>query len=304
MDSPLKRQKYRLDLEELNCGLNRLTLFSLVPELNAVYVKSKQYIDWRFSPLNSEGRNKLTDISYLENLIPARFLMPSFYSPDIAEWIHRPHGDLEFLIKETKDKIKYLSDCFVNELYAPSPLNDIVKLSKAVYVLTGRREDTEEVREYISKSRSIDTSVMIYKEVDNVYPTDQIKIVTRKIMPHVANGGVVIIPTNSRYIIDTLNIYTYINSLEDVNFDIQTKLEQCGLEDLFTLENEGCIDIELSLDVEDLGIYYCTGDQVIEYDQGLYGKHAYKLEELETWLDRAGNRLKDFMHGAGVIPRN
>ena len=90
---------------------------------------------------------------------------------------------------------------------------------------------------------------------------------------------------------DAVNTYLYLGTLkEEYNLDVEEIIEDENLQDF---------DPETSISEKELGVYFFTGNKIINYEAGEYGVYFRDFREVTEKVDRANKILTDYIYLQG-----
>lgn len=129
--------------------------------------------------------------------------------------------------------------------------------------------------------------LIIDEPEENLHPENQTKLIDLLIQFATQNNNKVLITTHSPLITDTVNHYIYLNKLKEYDFDVAKIIEEHDLQYL----NENT-----SIPREQVGIYFFTGDKIIDYETGYYGIYVRNFREVRDSLNKSSQVLTDYIY--------
>jgi hypothetical protein len=96
-----------------------------------------------------------------------------------------------------------------------------------------------------------------------------------------------LITTHSPILTDILNNYVYLHTLKSYEVDVTKIIEDNQLKNL---------NPEISIAKEDLGVYFFTGDKIIDYGTSQYGVYFRNFKEVINSVQKSGEILTNHIY--------
>lgn len=123
----------------------------------------------------------------------------------------------------------------------------------------------------------------------NLHPENQIRLMDILIQFVSEHDNRVLITTHSPILTDILNNYVYIHTLKKNSVDVKKIIEDHQLKNL---------NPDISIAKEDLGVYFFTGDQIIDYGTSQYGVYFRNFREIINSLQKSGEVLTNYIYSS------
>jgi predicted ATPase len=131
--------------------------------------------------------------------------------------------------------------------------------------------------------------LMIDEPEVNLHPENQIKLINILIQ-FIQNetGNKVLITTHSSMLANAINNYIYLDVLKrEKGFNVKKIIEENKLK---------CVDSSISISQDKVGVYFFTGDRIIDYESSDYGIYFMNFREVENNLDNSLRILTDYIY--------
>ncbi|MEA5578402.1 AAA family ATPase [Anabaena sp. UHCC 0451] len=134
-----------------------------------------------------------------------------------------------------------------------------------------------------------DNFLMIDEPEVNLHPENQIKFLNILIQfVQSQTGNKVLITTHSSILANAINNYIYLDILKNQNgVNVEKIIEDNKLY---------YVDSSVSIAKEKVGVYFFTGDKIIDYESGDYGIYFRNFREVENNLDKSLRILTDYIY--------
>ncbi|GCA95397.1 ATP-binding protein [Microcystis aeruginosa 11-30S32] len=129
--------------------------------------------------------------------------------------------------------------------------------------------------------------LMIDEPEVNLHPENQIRLMDILVQFVTEHDNRVLITTHSPILTDILNNYVYLHTLKSYDVDVTKIIEDNQLKNL---------NPEISLAKEDLGVYFFTGDKIIDYGTSQYGVYFRNFKEVINSVQKSGEILTNHIH--------
>lgn len=129
--------------------------------------------------------------------------------------------------------------------------------------------------------------LMIDEPEVNLHPENQIRLMDILVQFVTEHDNRVLITTHSPILTDILNNYVYLHTLKSYDVDVIKILEDNQLKNL---------NPEISLAKEDLGVYFFTGDKIIDYGTSQYGVYFRNFKEVINSVQKSGEILTNHIY--------
>ena len=131
--------------------------------------------------------------------------------------------------------------------------------------------------------------LFIDKPETKLHPYNQIKLVDLLIQFATSKlNNRVLITTHSPLLTDAVNTYLYLGTLkEEYNLDV---------EEIITGKNLKDFNPETSISEEELGVYFFTGNKIIDYEAKEYSVYFRDFREVTEKVNRANKILTDYIY--------
>jgi predicted ATPase len=130
---------------------------------------------------------------------------------------------------------------------------------------------------YLAKEKN--NFLMIDEPEVNLHPENQIRLMDILVQFVTEHDNRVLITTHSPILTDILNNYVYLHTLKSYDVDVTKIIEDNQLKNL---------NPEISLAKEDLGVYFFTGDKIIDYGTSQYGVYFRNFTEVINSVQKSG----------------
>lgn len=167
-----------------------------------------------------------------------------------------------FKFDETKDLPMYLASSSVNQL-------------TVLYLYL----------KYWAKEKN--NFLMIDEPEVNLHPENQIRLMDILVQFVTDYDNRVLITTHSPILTDILNNYVYLHTLKSYDVDVAKIIEDNQLKNL---------NPEISIAKEDLGVYFFTGDKIIDYGTSQYGVYFRNFKEVINSVQKSGEILTNHIY--------
>lgn len=129
--------------------------------------------------------------------------------------------------------------------------------------------------------------LMIDEPEVNLHPENQIRLMDILVQFVTEHNNRVLITTHSPILTDILNNYVYLHTLKSYDVDVTKIIEDNQLKNL---------NPEISLAKEDLGVYFFTGDKIIDYGTSEYGVYFRNFKEVINSVQKSGEILTNHIY--------
>ena len=129
--------------------------------------------------------------------------------------------------------------------------------------------------------------LMIDEPEVNLHPENQIRLMDILVQFVTEHDNRVLITTHSPILTDILNNYVYLHTLKSYGVDVTKIIEDNQLKNL---------NPEISLAKEDLGVYFFTGDKIIDYGTSQYGVYFRNFTEVINSVQKSGEILTNHIY--------
>ncbi|MDB9404956.1 AAA family ATPase [Microcystis aeruginosa CS-1036] len=129
--------------------------------------------------------------------------------------------------------------------------------------------------------------LMIDEPEVNLHPENQIRLMDILVQFVTEHNNRVLITTHSPILTDILNNYVYLHTLKSYGVDVTKIIEDNQLKNL---------NPEISLAKEDLGVYFFTGDKIIDYGTSQYGVYFRNFTEVINSVQKSGEILTNHIY--------
>lgn len=129
--------------------------------------------------------------------------------------------------------------------------------------------------------------LMIDEPEVNLHPENQIRLMDILVQFVTEHDNRVLITTHSPILTDILNNYVYLHTLKSYGVDVTKIIEDNQLKNL---------NPEISLAKEDLGVYFFTGDKIIDYGTSEYGVYFRNFKEVINSVQKSGEILTNHIY--------
>ncbi|REJ55505.1 MAG: ATP-binding protein [Microcystis aeruginosa DA14] len=129
--------------------------------------------------------------------------------------------------------------------------------------------------------------LMIDEPEVNLHPENQIRLMDILVQFVTEHNNRVLITTHSPILTDILNNYVYLHTLKSYDVDVTKIIEDNQLKNL---------NPEISLAKEDLGVYFFTGDKIIDYGTSQYGVYFRNFTEVINSVQKSGEILTNHIY--------
>ncbi|RPH91333.1 MAG: ATP-binding protein [Chroococcales cyanobacterium metabat2.561] len=129
--------------------------------------------------------------------------------------------------------------------------------------------------------------LMIDEPEVNLHPENQIRLMDILVQFVTEHDNRVLITTHSPILTDILNNYVYLHTLKSYDVDVTKIIEDNQLKNL---------NPEISIAKEDLGVYFFTGDKIIDYGTSQYGVYFRNFKEVINSVQKSGEILTNHIY--------
>ena len=129
--------------------------------------------------------------------------------------------------------------------------------------------------------------LMIDEPEVNLHPENQIRLMDILVQFVTEHDNRVLITTHSPILTDILNNYVYLHTLKSYDVDVTKIIEDNQLKNL---------NPEISIAKEDLGVYFFTGDKIIDYGTSEYGVYFRNFKEVINSVQKSGEILTNHIY--------
>jgi predicted ATP-dependent endonuclease of OLD family len=136
-------------------------------------------------------------------------------------------------------------------------------------------------------AREKNNFLMIDEPEVNLHPENQIRLMDILVQFVTEHDNRVLITTHSPILTDILNNYVYIHTLKSYDVDVTKIIEDNQLKNLSP---------EVSIAKEDLGVYFFTGDKIIDYGTSQYGVYFRNFREVINSVQKSGEILTNHIY--------
>jgi predicted ATPase len=131
--------------------------------------------------------------------------------------------------------------------------------------------------------------LMIDEPEVNLHPENQIKLIN-VLIQFIQNetGNKVLITTHSSILANAINNYIYLDVLKSQHgVNVKKIIEENKLK---------YVNSSISISKDKVGVYFFTGDRIIDYESGDYGIYFMNFREVENNLDNSLRILTDYIY--------
>jgi predicted ATPase len=131
--------------------------------------------------------------------------------------------------------------------------------------------------------------LMIDEPEVNLHPENQIKLIN-VLIQFIQNetGNKVLITTHSSILANAINNYIYLDVLKSQHgVNVKKIIEENKLK---------YVNSSISISKDKVGVYFFTGDKIIDYESGDYGIYFMNFREVENNLDNSLRILTDYIY--------
>lgn len=129
--------------------------------------------------------------------------------------------------------------------------------------------------------------LMIDEPEVNLHPENQIRLMDILVQFVTEHNNRVLITTHSPILTDILNNYVYLHTLKSYDVDVTKIIEDNQLKNL---------NPEISIAKEDLGVYFFTGDKIIDYGTSQYGVYFRNFTEVINSVQKSVEILTNHIY--------
>ena len=129
--------------------------------------------------------------------------------------------------------------------------------------------------------------LMIDEPEVNLHPENQIRLMDILVQFVTEHNNRVLITTHSPILTDILNNYVYLHTLKSYDVDVTKIIEDNQLKNL---------NPEILIAKEDLGVYFFTGDKIIDYGTSQYGVYFRNFTEVINSVQKSGEILTNHIY--------
>ncbi len=131
--------------------------------------------------------------------------------------------------------------------------------------------------------------LMIDEPEVNLHPENQIKLINILIQfIQIQTGNKVLITTHSSILANAINNYIYLDVLKSQHgVNVKKIIEENKLK---------YVDSSISISQDKVGVYFFTGDRIIDYESSDYGIYFMNFREVENNLDNSLRILTDYIY--------
>lgn len=129
---------------------------------------------------------------------------------------------------------------------------------------------------------------MMDEPEENLHPKNQILLLDLLIDFATQNENRVLITTHSPVLANALNNYVYLDILKNDH--------KCDLDDIIEKHDLKYLNSSTSIARKDVGVYFFTGDRIIEYDSGHYSIYFRDFQEVSSAIDKSAETLTDYIY--------
>jgi len=129
--------------------------------------------------------------------------------------------------------------------------------------------------------------LMIDEPEVNLHPENQIRLMDILVQFVTEHDNRVLITTHSPILTDIVNNYVYLHTLKSYDVDVTKIIEDNQLKNL---------NPEISIAKEDLGVYFFTGDKIIDYGTSQYGVYFRNFTEVINSVQKSGEILTNHIY--------
>lgn len=131
--------------------------------------------------------------------------------------------------------------------------------------------------------------LMIDEPEVNLHPENQIKLINILIQfIQIQTGNKVLITTHSSMLANAINNYIYLDVLKSQHgVNVKKIIEENKLK---------YVDSSISISKDKVGVYFFTGDKIIDYESSDYAIHFRNFREVENNLDNSLHILNNYIY--------
>ncbi|MBD2480409.1 AAA family ATPase [Planktothrix sp. FACHB-1365] len=123
---------------------------------------------------------------------------------------------------------------------------------------------------------------------ENLHPENQINLLNILLQFVSAKNNKVLITTHSPILANAINNYIYLDVLKnEYQINVENIIEEHQLK---------YVDPDVSIAKENVGVYFFTGDKIIDYESGDYSIYFRNFREVENNLDKSLRILTDYIY--------
>lgn len=130
--------------------------------------------------------------------------------------------------------------------------------------------------------------LMMDEPEENLHPENQINLLNILLQFVSARDNKVLITTHSPILANAINNYIYLDVLKnEYKIKVKNLIEEHELK---------YVDTDVSISKEKVGVYFFTGDKIIDYESGDYGIYFRNFREVENNLEKSLRILSDYIY--------
>jgi len=129
--------------------------------------------------------------------------------------------------------------------------------------------------------------LMIDEPEENLHPENQFKLVDILIQFALKKDNRVLITTHSPLMAEILNNYMYLSRLKE--------FKDIDLDEIFEYEDLHYLNKNISLTKKEIGAYFFTGNQIIDYETDDYGVYYRNFKEISENVEKNSKLLTDMI---------
>lgn len=130
--------------------------------------------------------------------------------------------------------------------------------------------------------------LMMDEPEENLHPENQINLLNILLQFVSARDNKVLITTHSPILANAINNYIYLDVLKnEYKIKVKNIIEEHQLK---------YVDTDVSISKEKVGVYFFTGDKIIDYESGDYGIYFRNFREVENNLEKSLRILSDYIY--------
>ncbi|MEM9542189.1 MAG: AAA family ATPase [Cyanobacteria bacterium P01_E01_bin.42] len=133
--------------------------------------------------------------------------------------------------------------------------------------------------------------LMMDEPEENLHPANQVLLLELLLDFVNQNDNRVLITTHSPLLANVLNNYVYLDILKNEH--------NSDLDDIIEEHNLKYISSSTSIARKDVGVYFFTGDRIVEYNSGHYSISFRDFQEVTSAIDECADVLTDYIYLKG-----
>lgn len=130
--------------------------------------------------------------------------------------------------------------------------------------------------------------LLIDEPEENLHPENQINLLNILLKFVTKKPNKVLITTHSSILANAINNYVYLDVLKNkYKIKVEKVIEEHNLK---------YVDSSIAISQENVGVYFFTGDKIIDYESDDYGIYFRNFREVENNLDKSLRILSDYIY--------